>query len=471
MFARRLKVKARTLFVRAGQIDLRDRTPRRIRPLAGSLPKRIDLHLVYNATPSLLARFESVDPEALAKEIGRAFQEDSERALRQDVRISGLQVDIDVPTRLLPRYGTVLTALRKSLLPGSQLSITGLPTWMESSALANVLARVDFWVPQFYGLEVPKRSDLMIPISSARNIAHFVRKAQSLDRPFFAGLPAYSCALLYNASGSLISLRGDLSLAAIASDPNLELIDHRSFDDPAIEISGPSPAKGEWRYAFRARAAGVTGDLAMHAGDVVVVYIPGAESLRTAARVVRELAGRRLLGICIFRLPARDDPATLTIAEVASAVNDQDSTSLIDIQITQEAGAATTVRGNPGRWLVELKNAGTTSPLVGSLQIEVGIHPGSFEAMTSEGPASVEAMCTRPEAGLSKRQLEPCSRLRANVVRLRAPTLPPGQSFTAVLILNHKQAASIPVSIAMETDSGQPYFIDQPVLVKTGVIQ
>ncbi len=463
------KAQARTLFLRAGQIDYKDGNLRRIRPLTGPLPKRIDLHLVYNATPSLLAQLETVNEKALATEIVRAYREDSDRALRDGVHVSGLQVDIDVPTRLLPRYVKTLQALRDGLLPGNQLSITGLPTWMDSAALVNVLAEVDFWVPQFYGTEIPKRSDQLIPISSAGNIAHFVKKAQSLDRPFYAGLPAYSCALLYSASGSLISLRGDMNPAAIAADPNLELVDQRSFDGPALEIS--APAKTEWRYAFRARADGVTDDLAMRAGDVLVVHVPSGASLRNAAHLVRKLAGPRLLGICIFRLPERGDPATLTIEQIASAVNDQNLTTLIDVQIRREPASSTAVSPKPGKWIVDLHNAGTTSPLMGSLQIDIGVPPGSFEAMTSETPASVEPMCRPPEATLSALQPQPCSRLRANVVRLRAPMLPPGQSLRAVLSLNHEPAASIPVSTAMETDAGQPYSIQRSILVKTGANQ
>src|SRR3977135_4376724 len=39
------KTKTRTIFWRAGQIDLPDGKPRRIRPVTGSLPKGVDLHL------------------------------------------------------------------------------------------------------------------------------------------------------------------------------------------------------------------------------------------------------------------------------------------------------------------------------------------------------------------------------------------------------------------------------------------
>src|SRR5258705_1470192 len=127
--------KAQAIFLRAGQIDFEDGAPRRIRAVTGSLPREVDLHLVYNATRSLLAQLDHVDEGALADAINAAYRVDTERASREQARVVGLQIDIDVPTRLLSRYTNTLTALRARLRPSTQLSITGLPTWMESAEL------------------------------------------------------------------------------------------------------------------------------------------------------------------------------------------------------------------------------------------------------------------------------------------------------------------------------------------------
>src|SRR5207244_7007271 len=92
------KTKTRTIFLRAGQIDLQDGKLRRIRPVTGSLPKEVDLHLVYNATRALLAQLEQVDETVLAGAISTAYQTDTERAAQEHARVVGLQIDIDVPT-------------------------------------------------------------------------------------------------------------------------------------------------------------------------------------------------------------------------------------------------------------------------------------------------------------------------------------------------------------------------------------
>jgi len=77
---------ARAIFLRAGQIDLQNGMPLRIRPVTGRLPRHVDLHLVYNATPSLLARLEQVDETALADAIAAAYAADKTRAAVDQAR-------------------------------------------------------------------------------------------------------------------------------------------------------------------------------------------------------------------------------------------------------------------------------------------------------------------------------------------------------------------------------------------------
>lgn len=441
------KTKARTIFLRAGQIDFRDGKLTRIRSVSGPLPKETELHLVYNATRSLLGQLDAIDERSLAAAIAASFEEDSARAAAENARVAGLQIDIDVPTRLLGRYEKTLKALRPRLKPGVQLSITGLPTWMQSKELRTTLTQVDFWIPQFYGAEIPLRVDQSIPISSPENVERFVNGARELNKPFYAGLAAYSYALLYNQSGALITLRGDLDPAAIAADANLELTDLRSF----------GKADDEWRYAYRVRADGVIDGLAMHAGDVLVVDSPSAESLRVSARLVRELAGEKLLGICVFRLPADDDPATLTIAQVATALADHDSQPNFQIRFTRD-------HTQPRFWRFEIENQGT-SGAVGNLEIDLPVTTASIESFSAARGASVETICRFSGNG-PKPVDEPCSQNRANVIRITVPGLRPRQSFGALLGLKTSLSDPASVSIETQTDAGKIYRNQQDIHLK-----
>ncbi|HET6978337.1 MAG TPA: DUF3142 domain-containing protein [Pyrinomonadaceae bacterium] len=435
------KTRTEVLFLRAGQIDVQNGTLRRIRPLAGSLPRDIKLHLVYNTTRALLEQLEAIDSQSLATEIARDYRQDSERARRDGANLRGLQLDIDFPTRLLPRYEQTLITLRKILPSGTELSITGLPTWMDAPALNGVLANVDFWVPQFYGGEIPTQVNQVVPISSPESVTYFVNKARQLDKPFYAGLAAYSVALLYNASGSLISLRGDMDPALIASDPNLELTDQRSM------------GSAERRYAFRARADGVTQGLNLRAGDVLVIDLPSTESLRSAAQITRTLAGKRLLGICVFRLPASDDPATLNLDQVTDALNDRDSHTAIDVRLKQDLKHAL---------VLECKNRGAASPIIGTLKVDVTVPAGSFEAIRPQPGISIQPLCSAVSGP------KPCSERRADLLRVTAGFLAPGQTLTTVLLLNRDLPATTNVSVAMQTETEKSYSAQSEIRIEAG---
>ena len=444
------KARARAIFLRAGQIDYQDGKLRRIRPVSGALPTAIDLHLVYNATRSLLAQLETLDEKALANSIAGVFEEDLERAAHEHAQIVGLQIDLDVPTRLLGRYEKMLRALRVCLKPGTQLSITGLPTWMQSSVLQSTLAQVDFWIPQFYGAEIPEHADQLIPISSSNNLESFVSSARALNKPFYAGLAAFSWALLYNASGQLISLRGDLAPALVASDSNLELIDQRPF----------AASLAEWRYVFRARAGGVIDGLAMQGGDILVLDVPSAESLRQSARIVRQLAGKELLGICVFRLPQRDDPATLTITQTASALSDLDSFPAVEIRIRRSARLSR-------RWVVEMTNVGTASAIAESARIDLALPSGSIESIAPNSSTAIETLCTATD-GPARLSLQPCSERRANLIRFKPRVLVPGQTVFAQLELSRDPPARLSASVEMRSDTGQFFSEQLEVSVESG---
>ena len=434
---------ARTIFLRAGQIDYQDGKLRRIRPVTGSLPRNAELHLVYNATRPLLSQLESVDEELLATSIADAFQEDVARARQEGALVIGLQVDIDAPTRLLGRYGKTLKALRSHLPGDMRLSITGLPTWMQSRALQLALAHVDFWVPQLYGAEIPERLEQRIPISSSASVAIQVSRARELNKPFYAGLAAFSWAVLYNRSGRLVVLRGDMDPAAIASDPNLELTDEGQFE------------AGEWRLQYKARGGGVTDGLVVHAGDVLVLDLPSSESLRASARKVRELAGDKLLGICVFRLPAPDDPSTLTGTEVAAALQDRETAPHL-------ISTATRSERNEQALLVNFENRGTASAR--HINLHLTVPAGTVQQIEVPRGATFQTHCM-VEGALDVSARQPCSQNRANLIQISSFALRPGDSLKAFVVFRTSPTSAIPVSIETVSDSGRPYLARQHISI------
>ena len=60
---------ANLLFLRAGQFDVNDGKPVRIRPVTGKFPSARETHLVYNGTRKLLREWEQLDKRAAAASI------------------------------------------------------------------------------------------------------------------------------------------------------------------------------------------------------------------------------------------------------------------------------------------------------------------------------------------------------------------------------------------------------------------
>jgi len=307
------KARMQKLFLRAGQFNLKNETPTRIQPMTGTFPSGgVDLYLVYNAAPKLLREFEQTNQATLAAAIADTYGIDLERANRNRAKVMGVQLDFDVPTRLLPKYADLLKSLRSSLPPDTNVSITGLPSWIESNDLESVLKVVDFWIPQFYGGEIPATADRKIAISSAVDVARNVARVRQLGRPFYAGISAYGYAILYGKDGSLIEVRGNIDPKLAEQDSDLELVEHSTF-----------PNSDEGRLVYRVRGEHVFRGLTVRTGESLVFDIPTVASLKAAARAVRENAGEQLLGICIFRLPSDFDKTNLSIDEVSSALTSE----------------------------------------------------------------------------------------------------------------------------------------------------
>ena len=413
----------KTLFLRAGQIDYEPGKLSRIRPVSGPIPNNIAVHLVYNATRSFLKEFEQISATAASSTVLAAFAHDLDRANRDHAQVVGLQLDFDVPTRLLPNYAAILKNVHAQLSNDLQLSITGLPTWLDSPALKDPLSACDFWVPQCYGAQIPERLDQRIPITTPEHVARSVSRTRDLGVPFYAGLAAYGYTIHYSREGLLIGLRGDLDPLLVVASTDFELSHQTPF---FLNANEPADKKaGEWRCTYRARRDVMVDGTAIHAGESLLLARPTAAGLRACARKVREQAGARLLGICVFRIPTKRDSTTLTLPEIASALSDAGPRFSLDARVDYfpvkelDKRNVTTV--------LELENNGATfsRPGQGALTVLVRVPSGCLESVSLDRPASAEALFESGGGAVR------CALKRANAVKLSVGWWPPGAKLTA----------------------------------------
>jgi hypothetical protein len=237
----------------------------------------------------------------------------------------------------------------------------------------------------------------------------------------------------------------------VASDANLELVGRRAFG-AGVEgdggRSGAAPPAGEWRYVLRARVDTVVDGLTLRAGEQIVLEVPGSESLRAGVRGIREGAGDKLLGICLFRLPTRGDATTLGLKEIAAALQDREPS----FSTRLSAGAFDGEGEAENRFVLTAENDGACGAVygAGALTVTLRVAPGGVRGVTRlEGFDTFETLCESANA------LQPCGAARASVVRLGAKAWPAGARARAGLSFEGGAPGALEARVAVRRADGR----------------
>ena len=155
------------------------------RPVVGVI--RIDGRLEEERVPALLERIAAtIDGAPLA----------------------GLEIDYDCPTSMLAAYADFLAELRRRLPATLPLSITALPTWMNSPRLEALAPPLAELVLQVHAVDDPRRG-LFDPEQAERWVREFGRR---IGRPFRVALPAYDVRVTWRGDGRLAAVEGEMPL-------------------------------------------------------------------------------------------------------------------------------------------------------------------------------------------------------------------------------------------------------------------
>lgn len=169
-------------------------------PKAGWSRTRIDPTLLKQDGRPLIAvirldgQLKSLDRDEAIAQIQHVLNDWQ----RQGLIVAGVEIDHDAGSARLPAYREFLTSLRAVLPAALPLSITALPSWLDSPELPALLSTVDSSVLQVHAVSDP-RLGLFDP-DQARKWAKAWGRVTS--KPFYLALPAYGVALLPQASGT-----------------------------------------------------------------------------------------------------------------------------------------------------------------------------------------------------------------------------------------------------------------------------
>jgi hypothetical protein len=142
----------------------------------------------------------------------------------QGLMFTGVEIDHDCATSRLPDYTHFLQALRASLLPHERLSVTALPTWLDSSQLDLLLAQADEAVLQVHAVQSPRAG--LFNADKAR--AWLTAFAHHTRKPWRVALPAYGTRVSWDEQGRVAVIESERP-TLVGTDGASEL-----FVDPAV---------------------------------------------------------------------------------------------------------------------------------------------------------------------------------------------------------------------------------------------
>jgi len=307
------------LFVRAGTVSTSGEAIELILPQSWQKSEKLPSgHLVYALDSGIVRHFEDLSNTAIAGCIVASFNRQKREAEKAGLKVLGVQVDFDCSTRLLPKYADLLSRIRRDLSDKTQLSITSLPTWFTSRDLRDVVRNVDFYCPQFYETQIGKYIADAYPVSDIRMLKKGLESARRLGKPFYAGIPAYGHAFMFNDKGQLLGTYRGMSATEAAQHPSFRLAKSWPADvsgKPASEIKDWT---GEEFVDFEAIRPGVGGrGLGYH----LLYTIPTARMLALNLDAVREKRPGNCLGAVVFRSPEQDEIMTLPATAIKLAIN------------------------------------------------------------------------------------------------------------------------------------------------------
>lgn len=122
------------------------------------------------------------------------------------IRVAGLEIDYDCATARLPAYAALLAKLKTWLPADLPLSITALPTWLDSPALADLLAVPDETVLQVHAVLNPAQG-LLFDATRAR--AWIDAYARRTGKPWRVALPAYGSRVSWDENGRIAAVESE----------------------------------------------------------------------------------------------------------------------------------------------------------------------------------------------------------------------------------------------------------------------
>ena len=374
------EIGVKQMFVRAGTFSS-DGTnivlifPQKYAEGSNALP----VHLVFNADAGVLRHFEDYKLSTIVPQISERIALQVRAARDHGVKVIGVQLDFDVPTRLLPRYSDLIKGIRATSSQfakqkGFQFSMTGLMSWLGTNGLEKISNEVDFIVPQAYEGITGKTPEEMRPVFDPDDLKQRLPKAEQLNYPYWIGIPAYGHAITYDERGRLRGTYRNLEAQDALRHPSFRLLEAYPSDKNGRPAQNENDWVGEEILKFRAIKPSPSGQ---GLGYTIAFSLPTPKILEKAFDEVKQNRGPNCQGVIIYRMPEPGSSFTTPFESSPLIKNKKDVAPNLEVKVTGNIDAyeavEQTLNSIPIDLYVEVKNIGNDGTFVAPDAIDIKI--------------------------------------------------------------------------------------------------
>lgn len=263
----------------------------------------LQIHLDYHFRKNFREFLDSGDPAAIAEVLNgleKTLQDESGFPYPQ---IAGIELNYEGDD--IEDYAKLVNAVQERFGDDYLISISPQPWMINDPHFASVIENVDFLIPMFYdrafGYDVSRPPEEQgFEVTDPGWIAEQVSLWESLDKPFYAGIPSYGYVQVYDSEGHRTNSWSDaLTPEELSSRPYCSLF----YSGLNTQTIPPDPTlySGDNIYVFHCSKTITLHGFHIEAGGYVVFDMVTPVAVKRYKKAAESARGKNLLGVAIFK--------------------------------------------------------------------------------------------------------------------------------------------------------------------------
>lgn len=185
--------------------------------------KDIEITLAFRINTETKELLQTDGAFKVADGIKTVFDRVIESATNNGVKVIDIQIDYDCPTSKLADYSNFIR-ICKERFPEQRISITALPTWLDSKDFKELIKHTSYYVLQLHSFEIPKTADKARQIFLKDEAPSYIFQASQLGHPYYISLPTYGYEAAFGQDGQFLGIRAEVNPVTLGKDMQYQTV-------------------------------------------------------------------------------------------------------------------------------------------------------------------------------------------------------------------------------------------------------